>query len=167
MNRLSQVHVRRRWRRFGLAALVSVVVSAMASSGLGVGAAASTSAEPRVGEASVVESIDPSPGPFDFANLTGTDDLGRELSHHGEVSAPREDRYVGLFYFLWLGQHTRTGPYNITNILAKTPEAVYNPDHPAWGPRGAFHHWGESLFDYYFSDDAWVLRKHAQMLAIA
>jgi hypothetical protein len=29
------------------------------------------------------------------------------------------------------------------------------------------HHWGESAFGYYRSDDPWVLRKHAQMLSDA
>ncbi|WP_298332705.1 hypothetical protein [Haloactinopolyspora sp.] len=107
------------------------------------------------------------PGPDDFGYLTATDDLGRTLAHYGEVPEPRADRYVGLFYFLWLGQHSTSGPYNITEILEDHPEAVHDPDHPVWGPVGSFHHWGEPLFDYYFSDDAWVLRRHAQMLAAA
>ena len=32
---------------------------------------------------------------------------------------------------------------------------------------GAMHHWGESQFGYYLADDAYVLRRHAQMLADA
>lgn len=173
MSRLSPVRLRGRRRRLCLAALISGLVISMAGPGYGV--AASTSAVQTDGDAEVhiggdaagAETIDATPGPSDFGYLTGTDDLGRELSHYGEVSAPREDRYVGLFYFMWLGQHSQTGPYNISDILAETPEAVQDPEHAAWGPRGAFHHWGEPMFDYYFSNDAWVLRKHAQMLAIA
>jgi hypothetical protein len=107
------------------------------------------------------------PRGWDLGNLAATDDLGRTLPQYGEVRRPRQDRYVGLFYFLWLGQHSTSGPHNITRILEEHPEAVHDPDHPAWGPVGASHHWGESLFDYYFSDDAWVLRRHAQMLAAA
>ena len=102
-----------------------------------------------------------------FGYLTATDDLGRTLPHYGDVPEPREDRYVGLFYFLWLGQHSTGGPYDITRILAEDPDAVYDRDHPLWGPVRAFHHWGEPLFDYYFSDDSWVLRRHAQMLTMA
>ncbi|UPK74406.1 hypothetical protein MU582_18515 [Nocardioidaceae bacterium SCSIO 66511] len=116
---------------------------------------------------SPTHSAAPPRGTFDPGQLTATDDLGRSVSEPGEVPKPREDRYVGLFYFLWLGQHGKTGPYNITKILEEHPEAVHDPDHPAWGPPGAHHHWGEPLYDYYFSDDAWVLRKHAQMLAAA
>ena len=41
------------------------------------------------------------------------------------------------------------------------------PTSPPWGPMHATHHWGESLFGYYLADDAYVLRRHAQMLADA
>jgi hypothetical protein len=41
------------------------------------------------------------------------------------------------------------------------------PDSPLWGPLHIPHHWGESLFGYYLTDDEGVLRKHAQMLADA
>ncbi|MCZ7641189.1 MAG: hypothetical protein M5U12_37150 [Verrucomicrobia bacterium] len=41
------------------------------------------------------------------------------------------------------------------------------PDSPLWGPLHAPHHWGESLFGYYLTQDEGVLRKHAQMLADA
>lgn len=96
-----------------------------------------------------------------------TDGLGRELPGHAEVGDPREDRWVGIFYFLWLGQHGRTGPHDITKILAEDPDAMQKPESPLWGPHEAFHHWGEPLFGYYLSDDEWVLRKHAQMLSDA
>jgi hypothetical protein len=107
------------------------------------------------------------PGPYDFGYLTATDELGRTLPQYGEVRALRTDRFVGIFYLMWLGQHGTSGPYNITHILEDHPEAVHDVNHPAWGPPGAMHHWGKPLFDYYFSDDAWVLRRDAQMLANA
>ena len=31
-----------------------------------------------------------------------TDAIGRELPGYNECGAPRSDRYVGIFYFLWL-----------------------------------------------------------------
>ncbi|MEC0239021.1 hypothetical protein P4H66_03935 [Paenibacillus dokdonensis] len=43
-----------------------------------------------------------------------------------------------------------------TQILQKWPEAVVDPDHPAWGPEEAFHFWGEPLYGYYLNDDAWA-----------
>ena len=98
----------------------------------------------------------------------GVDALGRELSVNKDgVPELRKDRYIGLFYFTWLAQHGKNGPYDISKIVAGHPEAVRDPKHPAWGPLNAFHHWGESIFGYYTSDDAWVQRKHVQMLTDA
>lgn len=96
-----------------------------------------------------------------------TDALGRALPSAAEVGPPRADRTVGLFYFLWHGAHIQGGPYDVTRILAQDPDALSKPDSPLWGPLHAPHHWGESLFGYYLTDDAGVLRKHAQMLADA
>jgi len=96
-----------------------------------------------------------------------TDGLGRSLPGYDQVGPPRKERFVGIFYFLWLGQHGTDGPYDITKILAAHPDAMTRPTSPPWGPAGHYHHWGEPLFGYYLSDDAWVLRKHAQMLADA
>lgn len=96
-----------------------------------------------------------------------TDHLGRKVSTHEDVGGPRDGKFVGIFYFLWLGQHRSAGPYDVTRILAKHPDAMQQPTSPPWGPPHYYHHWGEPLFGYYLSDDAWVLRKHAQMLADA
>jgi len=95
------------------------------------------------------------------------DALGRALPGYDECGPPREDRYVALFYFLWQGEHGTGGPYDITKLLAA------NPTDPAYGPGGIFptggapHHWGESELGYYLSNDQWVMRKHAFMLANA
>ena len=89
-----------------------------------------------------------------------TDGLGRTLPTAAEVGPPRSNRTVGMFYFLWLGTHGKE-VIDISKLLAA------NPERPAWGPRGAFHWWGEPLFGYYRSDDAYVIRKHAQMLGDA
>jgi len=96
-----------------------------------------------------------------------TDALGRRLPGYEEVGPPRADRTVGIFYFLWLGAHAGDGPYDVSKILAKDPTAIAKKDSPLWGPKYAMHHWGEPLFGYYRTDDAYVLRKHAQMLADA
>jgi hypothetical protein len=96
-----------------------------------------------------------------------TDALGRELPTISEVGPPRPDRTVGIFYFLWHGAHIQGGPFDITKILAKDPDALNRPDSPLWGPLHAPHHWGESIFGYYLTDDDGVLRKHAQMLSDA
>lgn len=96
-----------------------------------------------------------------------TDALGRTLPGYEQVGPPRKDRFIGIFYFLWLGEHVNGGPYDITKILQLDPQAMQKPDSPLWGPLHAPHHWGESLYGYYLSDDAYVLRRHAQMLSDA
>ena len=73
-------------------------------------------------------------------------------------------RQVGLFYFLWLGEHGRNGPYDVTKILEADPRAGDKPESPLWGPWGAYHHWGEPLYGYYFSDDEWVVRRHMKLI---
>ncbi len=106
---------------------------------------------------------------WDVASDTwvATDALGRSLPTAEQVRSPRSDKFVGVFYFLWLGRHGDAGPFDISKILAKDPAAIGDPKNPLWGPLYAPHHWGESIFSYYRSDDESVLRKHAQMLGEA
>jgi hypothetical protein len=77
-------------------------------------------------------------GPTEANPWPATDGLGRKLPEFGEVSAPRKDRYVAMFYFLWHYQHSKTGPYDIAKILEKNPEAGKDGNHPAWGPMHQF-----------------------------
>lgn len=93
------------------------------------------------------------------------DGLGRVLPTAAEVGAPRANRTVALFYFLWhLGG---PGPFDISKILAQDPHVLEKSASPLLGPVYASHHWGEPLFGYYLSTDKSVYRKHAQMLADA
>jgi hypothetical protein len=87
-----------------------------------------------------------------------TDALGRALPGYAECGPVRDDRTVGLFYFLWLGQHGMRGPFDITELLRADPKT------PVWGPPGAFHHWGQSELGYYLSDSEYVIRRHLSML---
>jgi hypothetical protein len=96
-----------------------------------------------------------------------TDALGRSVPTAAQVGAPRQGKLIGLFYFLWLGRHGDAGPYDISKIVAQDPTVMTNPASPVWGGLGVPHHWGESIFGYYISDDEGVLAKHAQMLADA
>jgi hypothetical protein len=96
-----------------------------------------------------------------------TDALGRSVSTNEQAGNPRPGKFVGIFYFLWLGEHGQGGPYDNTKILAADPDAMKKSTSPPWGPLNQYHYWGEPLFGYYLSDDPWVYRKHAQMLADA
>ena len=96
--------------------------------------------------------------------LYGTDALGRSLPGASEVRSFRQDRYVGVFYFLWLKLDR---VYDNSQILREHPEARATNASPPWGPIHAFHFWGEPLFGYYRSEDPWVLRRHAALLSDA
>ena len=96
-----------------------------------------------------------------------TDALGRSLPLALQVGPPRSGRTVGIFYFLWL-EKQHAGPFDVTKIVAADPEALSKQSSPPWGgPEETPHHWGESIFGYYLSQDEWVIRKHAQMLTDA
>lgn len=96
-----------------------------------------------------------------------TDALGRSLPTFQQAGPPRKDRFVGIFYFLWLGAFGNSGLFDITQILHQDPNAMTEPSSPLWGPLGAPHYWGQPLLGYYRTDDEFVLRKHAQMLSDA
>jgi hypothetical protein len=84
-----------------------------------------------------------------------TDHLGRSLPLHDETGPVEENRTVGIFYFLWLGGHSTTGPHD----LSKPGTKLAAP--------GTFHHWGEPEDGYSYSRDPWILRKHATLLSDA
>jgi hypothetical protein len=90
-----------------------------------------------------------------------TDGLGRALPGAEQCPPPRRDRFVGIFYFLWMEPKPGLRVFDISKILAA------NPLEPQWGTVNAFHWWGEPQFGYYTSNDAWVIRRHAQMLSAA
>ena len=97
------------------------------------------------------------------------DGLGRVLPTAQDVGAPKAGRFVGIFYFLWQGQHDQpgAGPFDVTKIMAAHPGALRDPSSPPWGPPGNTHFWGEPLYGYYRAGDPWVLRRHAHLLADA
>ncbi len=100
--------------------------------------------------------------------LMAVDALGRAVPEPGSAAVPApRDRKVGLFYFLWCGEHGKKGPYDVSKILAADPKAGYKPKSPLWGGEGVYHHWGEPFFGYYFSNDEWVVRRHMKLLTLA
>ncbi len=110
-----------------------------------------------------------------------TDALRRTLPNAEETGAPKEDKFVGIFYFIWQGAHgydhhsqaqadegvmpklpsDTVSPYNIPEMLREKPE------NPQYGPMHAFHYWAEPYFGYSLPDDEWIIRKHAQLLSDA
>ncbi|MBE7066811.1 MAG: hypothetical protein E7385_04590 [Ruminococcaceae bacterium] len=111
-------------------------------------------------------------GPYSEVNgaFGGVDDLGRTLLTDIEAGKTKQNKTVGIFYFLCAGAHSTKGPYDISKILKKDPRAFVSDE--AWiaaggGSVNTNHFWSEPLFGYYLQTDEWVVRKHVQMLADA
>ena len=95
------------------------------------------------------------------------DDLNRELTTDAGAYVGDGKKNVGLFYFLWMGEHGDNGILDITKILEKGGNAAKKASYSGWGPVGAMHFWGEPLYGYYYSKDRWVMRKHIEELTLA
>ncbi len=101
-----------------------------------------------------------------FGPLVGVSDTGLVINGmNSEVSVVDEEKYVGLFYFLWLGEHGDYGVLDNMKILAQYSDAAKNTSR--WGPVGSMHFYTEPLYGYYKSNDKWVMRKHVEQLTNA
>jgi hypothetical protein len=97
-----------------------------------------------------------------------TDALGRKLPASVETGAKR-NKFVGLFYWTWHTAQSGRPARNVTEILAKNPEAVNDFSHPVWEgtPSGTAHFWGKPVYGYYHDRDEFTLRKNAELIANA
>ncbi|MBQ6119705.1 MAG: hypothetical protein IJK98_10765 [Clostridia bacterium] len=98
------------------------------------------------------------------------DGLGRTLPLKGEVRERNDRKFVGMFYWIWHTNFARSlAAKNATEILAEHPEILHDFDSPLWENTysGYPHYWNKPLFGYYRDTDAYVLRKHAELLADA
>lgn len=89
-----------------------------------------------------------------------TDALGRTLPTYAQTGDTREGKLVGMFYYVWVGNHTQK-VHDITSILK------FPTDRRPWGGKHAFHFWGEPEYGYYHASDPWVIRCDMQMLTNA
>lgn len=95
------------------------------------------------------------------------DGLGRTLPSYSEAKES-VDRTVGIFYWTWHYSFANLKPLNINSIIEEYPEAKHDYNHTIWKKnRNVQNFWNEPIFGYYRSDDKYVLRKHAEMLADA
>jgi hypothetical protein len=88
-----------------------------------------------------------------------TDALGRKLPTYEECGPVKQDRYVGMFYFMTHLNPGGEGPYDVTKIIRA------NPSNPKWG--NGDHFWGEPESGYYLSNERWMIRRHARQLSDA
>ncbi|MDR1743371.1 MAG: hypothetical protein LBR48_06065 [Dysgonamonadaceae bacterium] len=114
---------------------------------------------------------------YNAAELTASWQTG-SFAFEDNYREYRGDRTVAIFYFVWLGAHgyDKQEDHNSVQVPKATDtKSPYdnsvliqeNPSNPAYGPLRTFHHWGKPYFNYYVSNDRWVIRKHAQMLTDA
>ncbi|MBE6559282.1 MAG: hypothetical protein E7661_09790 [Ruminococcaceae bacterium] len=102
--------------------------------------------------------------------FAATDDLNRSLYNSETVGmyGSNGEHYVGLFYFLWHGEHGDSGAFDLQKIIDENGiDVADNVDCGKYGPEGAMHWFAEPLYGYYYAKDAWVQRKHAELLCNA
>ena len=86
------------------------------------------------------------------------DDLNRASPNNSLTGNLKANKTVGLFYYIWQKETVGWPIKDISKILA---------GQDTWGPAPLFHHYGESVYNYYSSADEFVIRKHMQMFADA
>lgn len=96
-----------------------------------------------------------------------TDALGRESLTYEDVGGVRDDKTVAMFYWTWHVDLAFNEPFNNSEFMLKYPEAKNDYNHEAWPKNGVAYFWNEPLYGYYRTDDPWVLRRHAELLANA
>lgn len=96
-----------------------------------------------------------------------TDGLGRVSLTNAEVGDLKPDKTLAMFYWTWHVDLAGNEPFNNTAFTTEHPEAINDYNHKGWPTSGTAFFWNEPLFGYYRTDDEWVLRKHAEMLANA
>lgn len=107
-----------------------------------------------------------------------TDGLGRVSLTNQDVGDPRNDKTVAMFFWNWHATFANSrAPFNVQNYIdAQTAAGVpledylYDYNHAGWGsknPSEIQYFWDEPIYGYYRSDDAWVLRRQAELLTAA
>lgn len=100
---------------------------------------------------------------IDYSTWTATDALDRTVADNAAAGDPKENRYVGLFYFLcWVGAGVHVQDNTKLYLELGAEEAIKYID-----KNGGEAYWAEPYFGYYRNTDTWVYRKHAYMLEAA
>jgi len=99
-----------------------------------------------------------------YANITATDKNGR-MVETGDLQT--ENNYVGLFYHVWQGFHTKSYKENYDLSVIMQENFNYLTSDYLDDNSDKFHYWGEPLYGYYCSDDPWVITRHVELLTMA
>ena len=123
----------------------------------------------QVGEETVTYTV-PNNYNYTMGGYAATDDLDRTMYTSADVGSygSTGEHYVGLFYFLWQGEHGDSGIFDLQKIIDEVGvEAAGSTNCGKYGPVGAMHWFAEPLYGYYYANDQWVHRKHAELLTQA
>lgn len=96
--------------------------------------------------------------------IVGIDQFGRTFDI---TVGDRENKEVGLFFWLWMGQPMANDIYDATKILAQHGQDVLFHTDNEISPNGQAHWWGEPLWGYYNCADEYVIRKQMELLTAA
>lgn len=107
------------------------------------------------------------PQQYSVANLTAVDDYGRTVTVADPTNA--EKRYVGVFYFAWLGSQGMTGIYDVNKLeqLGDDSPLYDTNDTTGQSPTHQFHFASEPLYGYYTMKDPWIVARHVELLTMA
>ena len=101
-----------------------------------------------------------------------TDALNRSLPGLADCGAPRTNKPIGLFYYLWhhgYGYGSGTN-WDVSQYLARHPYTnAHNPwaDSPIMQTANATYWWGQPALGYYDPSDPWMLRRQVALLSHA
>ncbi len=97
------------------------------------------------------------------------DELGRTVLSCEDVRGKQPNKQVGIFYWTWRDAQADPEPLSMVDVLRDYPGAEYNENHPVWTKNGkdTITSWNEPLYGYYLNRDAYVIRRHAILLANA
>ncbi len=116
------------------------------------------------------EAATPDSAIIDFYEDTwvAVDDYGRKVADFEEVGPVKEgEREIGMFYWNWHTDLSKTDNRVIPEIYKAYPEAKDNMLHEAWGDTISKAWWGEPVYGFYSSYDYFVYRKQAELFDLA
>ncbi len=97
-----------------------------------------------------------------------TDGLGRVSLTNADVGNRKDNKTLAMFYWTWhIDGFVGQVPNNLQALSEKYPEAMNDWDNQLWSGLGGVHFWNEPIYGYYRSDDKWVARRQAELLANA
>lgn len=96
--------------------------------------------------------------------VVGVDEFDRTF----DISfGDRENKEVGMFFWLWMGQPAATDIYDATKIMDQYGLDTLFHQTSEVSPDGQAHWWAEPLWGYYNSNDDFVIRKQIELLTSA